>query len=162
MGDGAAAVLSSNKSGGNRVRVGGEVHLGDDYQYIIGWTFFDGIFSGETSSSAGDISRRAIDFNFGYFVVPDKLWAMYSLQLANVTGSSALGTVSTLGHQASVGYRFFTKRVFNIAVEAAYLFVESYNATTYNYSTNVTSSVTFPPANIWSLNLRFGFDLGGR
>src|SRR4051812_37041313 len=71
LGEGAAGVFSSNKSAGHRFRLGFEAHLGDEYRYILGWTFFDRLFSGETSSSVGGISRRAVDLDFGYFVVPD-------------------------------------------------------------------------------------------
>lgn len=161
IGDGVAGVFSSNKSAANRLRFGGEVQFGEDYQFILGWTFLDRISSGETSTSVGDISRRSTDFNFGYFVEPDKLWLMYSLLLTDVSGSTVIGTVSPIGHQASVGYRFYSHGAFNLAVEGAYLFIPSYEASTYNYSSNVASGVKFPAANVWSVNLRIGFDVWG-
>jgi hypothetical protein len=161
LSEGAAGVFSSNRSAGHRLRIGGELQLGEDYRFILGWTFLDRIFSGEKSTSAGDISRRGTDFNFGYFILPDTLWAMYSLHLDDVSGSAVIGNVTAVGHQASVGYRFYTRGQFNMAVEGAYLFITSYQASTFDFTTNVSSSVKFPAASVWSLNLRVGFDIGG-
>ncbi|MBI3544915.1 MAG: hypothetical protein HY075_16710 [Deltaproteobacteria bacterium] len=161
-GEGAAGVFSANRSAGHRLRIGADIQFGDDYQFDVGWTFLDRIFSGETSTSVGDVSRRGTDLNLGYFPVPDKLWVMYSLHIEDTSGSSIIGSVTALGHQASVGYRFYSRKALNLAVEAAYLFIGSYDVSTFNYSTNVAGGAKFPAARIWSLNLRIGFDIGGR
>jgi hypothetical protein len=160
IGEGIAAVESANSSVGHRFRLGGELHLAEDYRFILGLVFLDRIWSGESSGSAGEIARGSFDFELGYFVLPDKLWLMYSLAIQELTGSAVIGTVSPLGHQFSVGYRFFSNRYFNLSLEGAYLFSPTYVATTFNYSTNAGGTAVFPVANIWSLNLRIGFDIG--
>lgn len=162
IGDGLAGVFSANRSLGNRFRLGGELQFGDDYQYIVGITLFDRIWSGENSASVGGVQRQSTDFYLGYFLVPDRLWLMYSLQVEDVSGNAVIGSVTVIGHQLSVGYRFYQNGQFNLALEAAYLFNPSDAASTYNYSTNTGGNVSFPPANIWSLNLRVGLDIGGR
>ncbi len=160
IGDGLAGVYSSNASPADRFRIGGEIHLGDDYQLILGMVFLDRIWSGETSSSVGDISRRGTDFEFGYFFVPDKFWAMYTLILEDLSGSAVIGMTSTVAHQASIGYRFYRTGSFNLALEAAYIISPSFTASTYNFATGASGTAMFPTANIWSLNLRVGFDIG--
>lgn len=160
IGDGLAGVYSSNVSAGDRFRVGGELQFGDDYQFILGATLFDRIWSNENSASVGHISRESTDFNFGYFLVPDRLWLMYSLQLEDVSGNAVIGSVTVIGHQLSIGYRFYENGQFNMALEAAYLFNPSDSASTFNYMTNASGTASFPPANIWSLNLRLGLDIG--
>ena len=86
---------------------------------------------------------------------------MYSLELADVSGSAVIGTVGVLGHQASVGYRFFQDGALSLGLELAYLFLPSYHASTFNFSTGTSGDVSFPVAQVWSLNLRVGFDVGG-
>lgn len=160
--DGLAGVFSTNGSAGDRLRIGGDLHFGDDYQYILSLTLIDRIWSGETSPLVGNITRSSSDLGFGYFVLPDCLWLMYSLQFQDVGSNGVIGTVSVLGHQLSVGYRFYSSHNLNMTLEGAYQFIPSYVATTYNYATGITGSASFPAANIWSLNLRIGFDMGGR
>jgi hypothetical protein len=162
IGEGIVGVFSPEGSAGNRLRAGVELDLGDDYEFILGVVFLDRIGSGETSASVGDISRRAMDFELGYFLVPDRLWVMYSLALEDLSGSAIIGTVSPVGHQLSVGYRFYSDRKLNLALEAAYLYVPSYSASTYDFTTQASGSAMFPVANVWSLNFRVGFDFGGR
>lgn len=160
IGDGIAGLYSSNATVANRFRLGAEAHLGDDYQFILGITLFDRFWSGETSASTGAITRRSTDFNLGYFVIPDQLWVMYSLMMVDATGTAVIGGVSILAHQLSVGYRFLSKGPFNLALEAAYTYSPPNIATTVNFSNNATGTVDFPNANILSLNLRIGYDMG--
>lgn len=162
IGEGLAGVYSSNRSVGNRLRAGGEIQLGSDYQFILGVVFLDHLWSGETSASVGDVSRDTTSFEAGYFFIPDKLWGMYSLGLDNITGSAVIGNVHTVDHQLSVGYRFFSDGAFSLAVEGAYSFAPSYTAETLDYTSNTFGVASFPQASVWSLNLRVGWDVGGR
>lgn len=70
-----------------------------------------------------------------------------------------IGSVTVIGHQLSVGYRFYESSQFNMTVEAGYLFNPGDAAATFNYSTNVAGTAFFPPANIWSLSLKLGLDI---
>ncbi|MDR3608136.1 MAG: hypothetical protein P4M08_12240 [Oligoflexia bacterium] len=160
--DGIADVSSSNQSAGNRFRIGGEAQLGPDYRFILGITAFDLLSSGESSTDVGDISRYNWDFNFGLFIVPDVLWAEYSFQLGNVSGSNIAGDVGTTGHGLTVGYRFYDKNKVNIGVEFGYQHIFSENVSTFNWATQAVGNATYPGANVYSLSVVFGVDVGGR
>jgi len=163
IGDGIVEIFSPGVSTvGNRFRLGGELHFGNNYEYILGLTLVDRIWSSESAIQIGTISRSSLDVSFGYFVVPDKVWLMYSLLFQDLSTNGVVGSVSVLGHQLSVGYRFFTDGSFHVALEGAYEFIPSYTAVTYNFGTGATGTANFPLANIWSLNARIGFDIGGR
>lgn len=160
--EGPVDVISSGNNWGNRFRLGGEAHFGPSYRFIAGMTLIDIISSSETSNEVGDLSRDSLDFDFGYFVVPDKIWLKYTLALQSVSGSAVTGSYTTLGHGASLGYRFFEADKFNISAEFSYLYAMAEQEPVLSVSSNTIGTVTYPKANILSLNFRFGFDLGGR
>lgn len=157
--EGPIDVLSGNQSyWGNRFRLGGEVHLGDDRQWILGLTFLDFISSGEATTDVGGISRAAVDFSAGYFIVPSKLWIMYSFQLQDLRGSRISGSVAAYGHELSAGYRFFESGQFNISVDLGYLYIGSESVNVIDLTTGAPAIATFPSADVISLGVRFGVD----
>lgn len=161
IGDGPAGVWGANATAGNRFRLGFELHLGDDYQFLLGWTALDLISSGETSD-IGDIHRTGTGLDFGYFLIPDHLWIKYSLYLGAVKASAVGGYAADIGHALSVGDRFYTRRKWNLALELTYLYISSETSEVYGYSGQNFTTATYPHAGVLSLGLRVGFDIGGR
>jgi hypothetical protein len=161
LADGPADIYSANQTAGNRFRLGAEAQFGSGYRFIAGGTLIDLLSSGETSSGVGDISRAGWDFNFGYFLVPDRLWIEYSFQLGTVHGSFIGGHVGTTGHGLNIGYRFYNADNFNIGVEAGFLHIFSETVGTYDYFNNFVGNATYPGANVWSISAVVGFDVGG-
>ena len=161
--EGLIYLRSSNTSFGNRFRLGGEVHFSPDYRWLFGITIFDVISTKEYSSGLlGNLSRGGTDLDFGYFLVPDRLWIKYSLVFGEVESDNILGPVDNLGHSLSLGYRFYNRKQFNIAVELSYLYFQQAQADYFDPSTNTFGTATYPPANSLSLNFKLGFDIGGR
>jgi hypothetical protein len=158
--DGPADVVSSNQSVGNRFRLGGELQVGSDYQWIFGATLLDILSSGETSDTVGDISREGWDFNIGYFFVPDRLWAEYSFQLGTVHGSNIGGHVGTIGNGVDLGYRFLNQNGFNLALDVGYIHIQSETVGTFDFVSQNFGQVTYPGVNVWTVGLVFGFDVG--
>jgi hypothetical protein len=146
-GDGIAS-LSSNSThfASNRLQLGAQLQFGEANRIITGLTLIDATISGENTVQYGTISRWGTDIDIGYFILPQKLWAVYSYYLGTGTSNYDAGSVFATGQGASVGYRFYDQNQFNIAVEAAFGFI---------------GTSVYPAARIWSLSLRFGFDLWG-
>jgi hypothetical protein len=162
LSDGPVEVSSSNASWGNRFKLGGEIHLGKDYQYLLGLTFYDLFTTGESSPDIGGISRFGSDVDVGYFILPDRLWLKYSFFFGNVSTDRIFGNVGNIGNGLSIGYRFYSNRKVNVAVEASYLHLRSETEPTYNSLGAFVGDATYPLANLWSLGFRVGFDIGGR
>jgi hypothetical protein len=157
--EGPINVLSNNQSyWGNRFRLGGEVHLGDDHRWILGLTLLDFMSSGEATPDVGGISRAGIDFSAGVFLVPDKLWLMYSFQLQDLRGSRISGGVAAYGNEIALGYRFFESGQFNISADLGYLYVGSESVNVIDLTTGLPATATYPSCDIISLGIRFGVD----
>ena len=161
LSDGPAQVDSSNNSLGDRFRLGADAQLLQDYRLILGVTLFDILASGESSTDVGAISRYGFDLRAGYFLVPDALFVEYGLYLGEIKGSNIFGWSGTIGHSFGLGWRFLSREKFNFAVEANYLFIGSQTTATFNPFTGATGVSIYPRANVYSLNFRVGFDLGG-
>lgn len=165
LSDGPTEVFSANQSVGNRLRVGADFQFGSDCRWILGATLFDLITSGESSNIVGDISREGWDFDFGYFIIPDRLWVEYSFQLGSMSGSNIGGHVGTSGNALDVGYRFYNHNGVNLAVDVGYLHIQSESVETIDFSNQTLGrtfgTATYPGANIWTVALVFGFDTGG-
>jgi hypothetical protein len=159
--EGPGLVTAENVSAANRFRLGIELQFGEDYRFDLGWTLLDNISSGETSAVVGNVSRSASDLNVGYYLVPDRLWLMYSLHFESVHGDNIGGYVSGYGHQLALGYQLYANRNMNIGVELAYLYMSPVTTKTFDYTTNLPGSATYPTAQIWSLNFKMGVDFGG-
>jgi hypothetical protein len=162
VGDGIADVGSSNNSVGNRLQFGAQVQFGPDYRFLIGWTMFDLLSSGESTPGTGNIARTGTDFDAGIFIIPQTFWIEYSLYLGEVRGDNIRGHANTNGQSASAGYRFYDKDQVNLAIELAYQHLTSETIPIYNFSTQQNGSAYYPFANVWTLSLRVGFDIGGR
>ena len=160
--EGANDVLSGNQSyWGNRFRLGGDVQLGDDHRWILGITVLDFISSGEATVSVGGISRAAIDFSAGAFIVPNALYLIYSLHLEDVRGSRISGGVAAVGQEVALGYRFFDHRQISLAAEASYLYVPSVSTSVIDVPTGVPALAVFPSCDVITLALKIGYNFLG-
>jgi hypothetical protein len=162
VGDGVADVGSSNNSVGNRFQFGAQAQFGPDYRFLVGWTLFDMLSSGESTPGTGSLARTGIDFDFGIFVIPQTFWIEYSLYLGEVRGNAIGGHVNTTGQSISTGYRFYDKDKISVALELSYLHITSETLPIYNFATQQSGTAYYPFANVWALSLRAGFDVGGR
>jgi hypothetical protein len=164
VGDGLANLWSAGTDYlGNRFRVGAEIHLGEDYRYLLGITLVDEIASGESAPVVGDLSRNGLTLDAGYFVVPDRWWVKYSFLFADVHGDQVLGFYRAHGHGVSVGYRFWEKGKTNLSAELGYLYVQPRTISLFETATGAPAGdAHFPAANVLSLSVRLGLDLGGR
>ena len=158
LSDGPALILSDNTSLGNRLRLGLDMRLGHLSRYDIGFTILDMISSGETSSSVGDISRFGSGPNFGYFLIPDKLWLIYTFDIASIRGSRVSGSVSSYGHQLELGTRLYSSDSVTVSAELGYLYLPIVTVPVFDLNSNNIGSATYPSAQIFSLSFVLGFD----
>jgi hypothetical protein len=160
LSEGPTLVTGENRSMGHRFRLGGELQLGADHRFILGWTFFDIIAAHEKSASVGDVSREGSGPVVGYFLVPDEMWVSYMFSLSSVRGSRVSGGgLSVYGHQFSVGHRFYTSRSINLSGDLSYLYVPRTAVPVFDVNTGGPESAEYPSASVWTLALRLGFDL---
>lgn len=158
--DGISFVQSENHSVGNRFRLGVDLRFGDESRYLVGWTLLDYINSGEHAAAVGDITREEGGPNIGYFLIPDRLWVVYTFELGGATGSRVSGSVGTYGHQLSLGYKFLPENQFGLSAELNYLYLSPVTVPVLDLSTNSGASATYPSAQVWTLALVVSFDLG--
>lgn len=159
--EGPAFVISENSSAANRFRLGIDLRLGPYSRFDIGWTIIDVISSsGERAESVGDISRFGSGPNFGYFVIPDRFWVMYTFNIESVKGSRVSGSVTSYGHQLGLGYRFYSNQDVNLSAELDYLYVPTVSVPVLDVNDNGAGTASYPAAQIWSISLVLGFDIG--
>ncbi len=103
-----------------------------------------------------------MDFDFGYFLIPDKFWLKADLHLEDEHGSDFHGYHGTLGYGATAGWRFYDLNNVNLNLELSYLYIQSRSLNEYNFNSGTFSEANFPAANVFSLSFRVGFNLGGR
>jgi hypothetical protein len=158
LSDGPALVSSENTSVGNRFRLGLDLRTGHLSRYEIGWTIVDSISSGETAGSVGDISRNGSGPNFGYYIIPDKLWLMYTFDIGSVKGTRVSGNVTSYGHQLEVGTQLYSNDYVSVGAELGYLYLPSVTVPVFDINSNNIGSANYPSAQIFSLNFVVGFN----
>ena len=154
-------VAGTKGSFGNRLRFGGELHLGQDYRYLVGLTLGDYISSAESDPWVGDLHRSGSDIELGYFLIPSRLWIKYSFYLGGVSASQVAGAIFNDGQGLSVGLRVVQGSSANLAIELGYLYLFSASTPAFNFGSQTITQVVFPHASIVSLGLRLGFDING-
>jgi hypothetical protein len=163
LGEGPATVAASGATYvANRFQLGAELHLLTDYRLLLGWTLVDEISSAESATLVGQVSRTSTDLSAGYFVVPDRLWLQYSFVASSVHGSEVIGYDHAYGHGPALGWRFYDGESMNLALVAGYVHMSAKTISVVDLLTQQNLSATYPSADMFSLTVRIGLDLGGR
>ncbi len=164
LSDGPAALWSSQHSTylANRVQLGTELAWGQDYQWFVSWIPLDDLSSAESAQPMGSLSRNGMDFAAGYWLVPDRWWIKYTFLIESVRGDSVSGYETAHGHGVAAGLRILDDESFNLSAELAYQYIQPLPFTLVDNNTGASSAASYPSANVLSLSLRVGLDIGGR
>jgi hypothetical protein len=156
LSDGPALVNAENHATENRFQLGIDYQFGRDLRLQLGWTIFDFFSSGESSAEVGQVSRGGSGPNIGYFIIPEKLYLMYTFSMESVAGSRVTQDVSAHGHQLTLGYRIFSTEDIQIGAQLSYLSVSSVTVPIFDQPSNSYQTATYPGAQIWNLSLAVG------